>query len=61
MLHLQEIIGGPLDVLTDLMAVCRAIEKCAQDEHVQRALEQICALLCLLSHGRRSTLNSKRW
>jgi|HubBroStandDraft_6_1064221.scaffolds.fasta_scaffold110655_2 hypothetical protein len=60
MLHLQDIIRGPLCACRS-DGVRRTIEKRAQDEHVQRALEQICALLCLLSHGRRSTLNSKRW
>ena len=58
MLHLEEIIGGPLYVLADVMAMRRAIEKGAQDEHVQRALKQICARLYLFDHGRRSTLDN---
>jgi hypothetical protein len=57
-LHLQEIVGGPLDVFADLVTVRRSIQKCSKDEHVQRALQQIRALLCLVLHHRRhSTLD----
>ena len=57
MLQLQEIIGGPLNVFANLMAMCRPIKKRPQHEHIQRALQQIRALRCLLfAHGRRSTL-----
>jgi hypothetical protein len=57
MLRLQKIAGGSLNVLADLMPVRRTIEKGSQDEHIQRALEKICSLPCLLPHGRISTLN----
>jgi hypothetical protein len=61
MLHLQEIIRGPLNVFANLMAMRRPIKKRSQDKHVQRALQQIRPLLCLLfSHRRRSTLDGKR-
>jgi ABC-type uncharacterized transport system ATPase subunit len=44
-------------VLADLMAMSRSIKKRSQDEHVKCALEKARALwLCLLRHGRRSTL-----
>jgi hypothetical protein len=33
-----------------------SIEQSSQDEHVQRALKQICALWCLFCHRRRPTL-----
>ena len=56
MLHLQEIVGGSLDVFSDLMAMGWAIKQGPQDEHVQRALKQIRALRCLFCHRRRSTL-----
>ena len=56
MLHLQEIVRGPLNVLPDLVAMSGTIKQGPQDEHVQRALEQIRALLCLFCHRRRSTL-----
>ena len=56
MLHLQEIVGGSLNVFSDLMAMSWAIKQGPQDEHVQRALKQIRALLCLFCHRRRSTL-----
>ena len=45
MLHLQEFVGGPLNVLADLVTVRRPIKKRSQDEHVECALEQICPLL----------------
>lgn len=57
MLRLQKIIGGSLKVLADLMPVRRTIEEGSQDKHIQGALEKICSLLCLLLHGRPSTLN----
>jgi hypothetical protein len=61
MLRLQKIVGGSLNVLADLMPVCRAIEEGAQDEHIQRALEKVGSLLCLPLHGRISTLNETSW
>jgi hypothetical protein len=57
-LHLKKVVCGPLNVLADLVAVRRTVQKGSQDEHVQRALEKARArLLCLFHHGRQSTLN----
>jgi hypothetical protein len=56
MLHLQEIVGGPLNVLSYLVAMSGSIKQGSQDEHVQRALKQIGTLLRLFFHRRRSTL-----
>jgi len=56
MLHLQKIVRGSLNVLSDLVAMSSSIEQGSQDEHVQRALKQIRALWCLFCHRRRSTL-----
>ena len=62
MLHLQEIVCGPLNVLANLVPISRPMKKRSQDKHVQRALQQICPLLCLfLGHGRRSTLDGEGW
>ena len=64
MLHLQEIVRGPLDMLVDLMTMRGSIKKRSQDEHVKRALEKACPLLSSFLHGRQSTLqfggNSRR-
>jgi hypothetical protein len=49
-LHLQEFIRGPLNVLPDLVAVSRSIEKGPQDERVKRSLEEPDPLLCFLRH-----------
>src|SRR5580700_5166159 len=57
MLHLQEFIRSPLNVLPDLVTVRRSIEKRPQDEHVKRSLEEPDPLLRLLRHRRHSTLN----
>jgi hypothetical protein len=54
-LHLQEFIRGPLNVLPDLVTVSRSIEKRSQDEHVKRSLQDPDPLLCLFRHGRHST------
>ena len=56
-LHLQEFIRGPLNVLPDLVTVSRSMEKGPQDEHVERSLEEPDPLLCLIRHRRQSTLN----
>src|ERR1700730_12557209 len=56
-LHLQEIICSPLNVLPDVVTVSRSIEKRPQDEHVKRSLEEPAPLLRLLRHRRHSTLN----
>ncbi len=56
MLHLQKIIRGSLNVLADVAAVRRSIEKRPQDQHVQRALKEIRVLLLFFSgHRRHST------
>ena len=57
MLRLQKVIGGSLNVLADLLPVRRTIEEGSHAEHMRRALEKVCSLLCLLLHGRISTLN----
>jgi hypothetical protein len=57
-LHLQEVVGGPLNVLADLVTMSWPVKKRSQDEHVERALEKTRApLLCLFRHRRQSTLN----
>src|SRR5580692_10323131 len=56
-LHLQEFIRGPLNVLPDLVTVSRSVEKRPQNEHVERSLEDPDPLLRLLRHRRHSTLN----
>ena len=53
MLHLKEIIGGPLNMLANLMTMRWTIKKCSQDEHVQRALKKSNSFC----HRRRSTLD----
>jgi hypothetical protein len=55
-LHLQEFIRGPLNVLANLMAVSRSIEKRPQDKHVERSLEEPDPLLRLFLHRRQSAL-----
>ncbi|GGG66403.1 hypothetical protein GCM10011585_05310 [Edaphobacter dinghuensis] len=57
MLHLQKVIRGSLDMLPYLVTVCGPIQKRPQNKHVQRALEQVCALRCLFRHRRQSTLD----
>jgi len=57
-LHLKEFKRGPLNVLSDLVTVSGSIEEGPQDEHVQRPLEKPGPLLCLLRHGRHSTLKT---
>jgi hypothetical protein len=61
MLHLQKIVGGALDVFSDLMAVSWSVEKGPQNKHVQSSLEKPVAFLCLLFDGRHSTLDKIRW
>src|SRR4051812_13348395 len=55
-LHLEEVIGAALNVLTDLVSVCRAPGEGAQDKHVKRAQKKVHALFGFW-HSRRSTLN----
>src|SRR3984893_5811390 len=57
MLHLKEVIGGPLNMLANLMTMRWTIKKCSQDEHVQGSLEYIRALPRTLGHGRHPTSN----
>lgn len=54
-LHLQEIIGGPLNVFADFVAVSWAKKKSSQNEHVQSSLEYVGALRWICWHGRDST------
>ena len=44
MLHLEYILSGALDVLCDLMPVSGAENQGSQDEHVQRALQQLSSI-----------------
>jgi hypothetical protein len=53
MLHLKEVIGGPLNMLANLMSMRWTMQKCSQNEHVQRALKKSISLC----HRRRPTLN----
>jgi hypothetical protein len=55
-LHLEEVIGAALNVLTDLVPMGRAPGKRAQDKHFKRAQEKVYALFWFW-HSRRSTLN----
>lgn len=58
MLHLQKLIRRPLDMLADLVPMCRPIKQRSQNQHVQSPLQQIRALLSwFYRHGRYSTLN----
>src|ERR1700730_15646865 len=59
MLHLEEVVCGPLNVLADVMTVSRPVKQSAHDEHVQSALQSIRPLWCLLSHGRRSSPDAR--
>src|SRR5271170_105543 len=54
-LHLEEFIRSPLNVLPDLVTVSRSIEKGSQDAHVKRSLEEPDPLLRFLGHRRQST------
>jgi hypothetical protein len=56
-LHLQEVVRGLLDVLSNLVTVSGAVKERSQDEHVKGALEDGRALLCLFRHRRDSTLD----
>ena len=62
MLHLEKIVRRPLDILADLVPVHRPVQQRSQNQHVQRALQQIRALSCRsYCHGRYSTLDWTRW
>ena len=56
MLHLQKVVRRPLNMFADLVAVSGPVQQRPQNEHIQSALQQIGALLCLFGHGRQSTL-----
>ena len=55
MLHLQEFIRSPLNVLANLVTVSRSMEKRPQDKHVERSLQESDPLLRLSFHRRQST------
>jgi hypothetical protein len=40
-LDLQQVIHSPLNVFRDLMSVGGAEQKCPQNQHVERALQQL--------------------
>lgn len=51
MLHLQDVFGAALDDMSDGVAVGRTQNQRLQDQHVQRALQQIslkrrCSFFC---------------
>jgi hypothetical protein len=56
-LHLEEIIRGPLYVLPDLVAMSRTVKKSSQDQHVKGALKKVRAFRHLSGHRRHSTIN----
>jgi hypothetical protein len=56
MLHLQEIVCRPLNVLADFMAVSWTVKECPQNQHVRGALQNGRALSGLFRHGRHSAL-----
>jgi hypothetical protein len=56
-LHLEEFVRGPLNVLADLMTVSRSIEERPQDKHVERSLEEPDPLLRLFLDRRHSSLD----
>jgi len=61
MLHLKHVFGGALDMFGDLVAVGRAEEQGAEDQHVQGALEKLDFLRTgFVTHGRLSTF-IKAW
>src|SRR5262249_30422753 len=49
---LQDVVGGALDVLGDLMSMRAAEEQGAEDQHIERSLQQFDAVI---GHGRYST------
>src|SRR5467141_1822356 len=57
-LQTQNVVGGPLNVLRDLVAVRRAEEERAQDQHVERPLQEPGTIGAFLRdrHGGQSTL-----
>jgi hypothetical protein len=56
-LHLQKIVGCPLDVLSNLMAMRWTVEQRTQNEHVERTLQKIGARFVGLAGRRHSTLD----
>jgi hypothetical protein len=40
MLQAEDVVGRALDVLGDLVPVRRTEQQCAEDQHIQRALQQ---------------------
>jgi hypothetical protein len=56
MLHLKEVVRGPLNVFAYLMTVPRTIEKRPKNKHVQRVLENA-SLLCPFFDRRHPTLD----
>ena len=61
MLHLEKVIRGALNMLTDLVPVRGSPDQRPQDKHVQRAEKKIYSLLRRSWHSRRSTLVEMRW
>jgi hypothetical protein len=49
-LDLEQVFGGALNVLGNRVAVSGPGEECAEDEQVERALEQLDAGRCIATH-----------
>ena len=61
MLHLKEVVGGPLNSRRPISAASALVrEQCSQNIGMSSVLEYICALLRMFSHGRYPTLDRKR-
>jgi hypothetical protein len=56
-LHLQEFVRGPLNVLADPVTVSGSIKKRPLDKHVERSLEEPDPLLGLFLQRRHPTFN----
>jgi antitoxin PrlF len=51
MFNLQQVIGGPLDMLRDLVSVSGSKPQSAKDQHVQRPLQQLDTVGGFVRHG----------
>jgi hypothetical protein len=59
MLHLKEVVRGPLNVFAYLMTVRRTVEKRSKNKHVQCALENARSLFCPFFDRRHATLDRR--
>ena len=51
MFDLQDVVGRPLDMLRDFVAVSRAVPQRPENEHVQGSLKQFDAIARGFLHG----------